>query len=102
MQLGFPPIIIRDKEKSLYYKSFGEYAQSNKKKVGILEKVVSLALMESLHKRIAYLKGEKIIRLAEYAQEKNESSAIMLNKAKRQTIPAFREKGVWKIGVSHY
>ena len=98
MQLGFPSIIIRDKEKSVYYKSFGEYRDSNKKKTAIMNKVLSLALFESFHKRIAYLKGEQIVRLSEYAEKKNKSASILLNKAKRQTIPAFREKGTWKIG----
>ncbi|MFH1175412.1 MAG: Fic family protein [bacterium] len=101
MQLGFPPIIIRDKEKALYYKSFGEYRNSNKKKTAIMNRVVSLALMESFHKRIAYLKGEKIITLAEFSEIKKESLKILLNKAKRQTISAFREKGGWKIGVDN-
>ncbi|MBU4421367.1 Fic family protein [Patescibacteria group bacterium] len=99
MQLGFPPVIIRDKEKAVYYKSFEEYRNSNKKKTAIMDKVISLALLESFHKRIAYLKGEKIIRLAEFSEIQKESLKIFLNKAKRQTIPAFREKGVWKIGV---
>ncbi len=101
MQLGFPPIIIRDKEKAVYYKSFGEYRNSNKKKTSIMDKVLSSALMESFHKRIAYLNGEKIIRLAEYAEKKKQPLNIFLNKAKRQTIPAFREKGVWKIGSEY-
>ena len=98
MQLGFPPIMIRDKEKMMYYKSFGEYEQSNKKKTVTMEKVVSLAVLESFHKRIAYLQGAQIMRLSEYAEILGESLSILLNKAKRQTIPAFREKGVWKIG----
>lgn len=99
MQSGFPPIIIRDKEKSVYYKSFGEYRDSNKKKTAIMDKVVTLALLESLHKRIAYLKGEEIITLADYAVKNKTDLKVFLNKAKRQTIPAFREKGVWKIGL---
>lgn len=98
MQLGFPPVIIRDKEKATYYKSFGEYRASNKKKNSTMNKVLSLAIMESFHKRITYLKGEKIMKLSEYAEKKKESASILLNKAKRQTIPAFREKGIWKIG----
>ncbi len=99
LQIGFPPIIIRDKEKKTYYASFKEYRESNKKKSIMMEKVLSLSLLESLHKRIAYLKGEKIIRLSEYAKNIDEKSSIVLNKAKRQTVPAFREKGVWKIGA---
>ncbi|MBU1200832.1 Fic family protein [Patescibacteria group bacterium] len=94
-QLGFPPIIIRDKEKSLYYKSFGEYRNSQKSTS--MEKILTLALLESMHKRIAYLKGNTIIKLSQYAKAEKESTSILLNKAKRQTIPAFREKGIWKI-----
>jgi Fic family protein len=99
MQHGFPPIIIRDKEKSFYYKSFGEYRNSNKKNISGLDKILSLALLESLHKRIAYLSGKKIVRVSDYAKNKKDSINTILNKAKRQTIPAFREKGVWKIGI---
>jgi len=57
-----------------------------------------LALFESFHKRLAYLKGKQIITLADYSKRVEESLKILLNKSKRQTIPAFREKGVWKIG----
>ncbi len=98
MQLGFPPIIIRDKEKQIYYSSFGEYRNSNKKKISIMNKVITLALFESFHKRLAYLKGKQIITLADHSKRSEESLKILLNKSKRQTIPAFREKGVWKIG----
>jgi Fic family protein len=95
-QLGFPIIIIRDREKREYYKAFGEYRSGKKTKT--MEKVIALALMESLHKRITYLKGQKIITLAEYTKKSGLSAAGMINAARRQNIPAFREKGVWKIG----
>jgi len=98
MKLGFPPIIIREKEKKSYYNSFKEYRDSHKKKNEIMNRVLSLALLESLHKRIAYLESQTIIQLSEYAKIIEEKSSVLLNKAKRQTIPAFREKGVWKIG----
>lgn len=97
MQLGFPPIIIRDKEKHLYYRAFQEYQNSQKKKTNGMERVILLALLESLHKRIAYLKGSEISTLADYAKKRNQPLRSLLNMAKRQTIPAFREKGVWKI-----
>jgi len=96
MQLGFPPVIIRDKEKHLYYKTFAEY-KDHKKTAG-MEKILYLSLLESLNKRVTYLKGSKITTLAEYSRETDQSLNILINKAKRQTIPAFREKGVWKIG----
>lgn len=97
MQLGFPPIIIRDKEKAYYYKSFKTYR--DKESLQDFEKVVVLALLESLHKRVAYLKGLDIVTLTAYAKNRGESKHSLLNKASRQTIPAFREKGVWKIGI---
>ncbi len=96
-RLGFPGIIIRNKEKKAYYQSFEEYRDDKKTKQ--MEKLVSLALVEAMNKRIAYLKGEKIIDVAEYAAKIGKSSSALLNMAKRQTIPAFREKGVWKIGI---
>jgi ribosomal protein L17 len=64
-----------------------------------IEKIVTLALTESLHKRITYLRGEKITTLADCAKKGRKSINTLLNAARRQTIPAFREKGVWKIGV---
>lgn len=96
LRLGFPNIIIRDKEKQIYYQAFKQYRDDKKSK--IMEKIIALSLMESLHKRIAYLKGNKIIEAADYAQRKNKPVPVILNAAKRQTIGAFREKGVWKIG----
>lgn len=97
-RLGFPGIIIRDKEKKLYYQGFEEYR--DRKATRSTEKVIALAIIESLNKRIAYLKGNKIINLTEYAQKLGKPTSAVLNAAKRQTIPAFREKGVWKIGES--
>lgn len=95
LRLGLVPIIIRDKEKAQYYESFGVYR--DKKNTKIMEKIISLALTESLHKRIAYLKGGKIITLSEYAKAQEKSAPAVFNAARRQNIPAFREKGVWKI-----
>ena len=95
-RLGFPGIIIRDKEKSIYYRSFNEFRDNKKTKT--MEKVIALALTESMHKRITYLKGDNIIELTEYAKKIGKMAPTILNAAKRQTIKAFREKGIWKIG----
>lgn len=95
-KLGFPGIIIRNKEKKLYYRSFEEYRDN--KVTRSSEKVITLALTEALNKRIAYLKGYTVINLTEYAKKIGKPASAILNAAKRQTIPAFREKGVWKIG----
>ena len=97
MQAGFPPIIIRDKEKNHYYATFKSY--NNKDKTDDMEDIILLSLFESLHKRLAYLKDQEIIKLTDYARNIGETTQNILNKASRQTIPAFREKGIWKIGV---
>jgi len=96
MRSGFPNIIIRDKEKQAYYRAFGEYHDSKKAKS--MEKLITLALTESLHKRIAYLYGDRITSLADFARAHKRSIHALLNAARRQTVPAFRERGVWKIG----
>ncbi len=96
ISLGFPPIIIRNKEKSDYYDSFAVYR--DKKNVKPMAKIIALGLLESLHKRITYLRGVPIITLSEFAKGHRQTSSSLANAARRQTIPAFREKGVWKIG----
>jgi Fic family protein len=97
VQLDFPPVIIRDSSKKTYYKSFDDYRVAGSTQN--LEKVIALALIESFHKRIAYLDGQKIIKLSDYIKNNNLSAANVTNMAKVQTIPAFRDKGVWMIGV---
>jgi len=90
-------LIVRNKGKQKYYECFKAF-EYNKETKG-MDKILTMALLESLHKRVAYLKGEQIIKLSEYAKDKKESLNTLLNMARRQTIPAFREKGIWKIGV---
>lgn len=96
LALGFPRVIIRNKEKDVYYKAFQDYRE--KKNTKTMEKIMALALLESLHKRTAYLKGENIVTLSDYIKRRKLSAPAVTNAAKRQTIPAFREREVWKIG----
>lgn len=93
---GFPPIIVRNKEKESYYFALRSFDDSHNSKPMI--RIVELSVHESLHKRLAYLDGLEIIPLSEYVDNKKSSFPALLNAARRQTIPAFREKGVWKIG----
>lgn len=96
IKAGLPPITIFNKDKhKVYYPGFQEYDRT--RKTNIMEKIIALQVQESLHKRIAYLQGEEIINIAEYARIKTVNFASILNSARRQTIPAFREKGKWKI-----
>jgi Fic family protein len=98
-RLGFPPIIIRNKGKEKYYETFSQYRFDQN--IGGLTHILYLAITESMHKRLAYLRGDSIIPLSDYAKSLKVISPIILNKARRQTIPAFREKGIWKIGVKN-
>jgi Fic family protein len=94
--LGFPPVIIQNKGKrELYYPNFDEWR--DKRKSGKFSDYLYLALSESLNKRLAYLRGDEIVKLSEYAHRNNISAALIANAAKRQTIPAFRQEGVWRI-----
>lgn len=97
LQLGFPPIIIRNKEKKNYYLAFRYY--DDRHSTGQMEKIIARAILESLHKRLTYLKSQKIIPLAEHARRTGKTPQSLINAAHKQTIPAFREKGVWKIGI---
>ncbi len=94
---GFVPINIKFVDRKLYYEAFKEF--DDKKETSIMESIVGKALTNSYHKRLAYLEEREIITLAEYAKREDISYSNLLNKANRQTIEAFLEKGVWKIGV---
>jgi len=98
-KLGYPRIIIRDKEKEQYYEAFRKYALN--KNPMLMEKVMALALIESLHKRNSYLSGSEIIELSEYVKMNKLNAPAVFNAAKRQNIPAFREQGVWKINKKY-
>ncbi|MFN7160065.1 MAG: Fic family protein [Candidatus Gracilibacteria bacterium] len=94
---GFPPVILRNKEKQKYYEAIKMY--DDKEIHSPMLKVFTKAMRESLHKRLAYLEGKKIMKLSEFAKINELGIHTLLNAAKRQTIPAFRERGTWKIGV---
>ena len=94
-RLGFPSVIVRDREKKEYYQAFGDYRDGKNTKT--MEKILALGLMESFHKRITYLKGDTIIPLSDYTKKHSLSGPALGNAARRQKIPAFREKGAWKI-----
>ena len=96
INLGFPPIIIQNKSKHTeYYMLFTQY-QSTFKFGGFTE-LFALLLQESLHKRISILTAKKIIPLALWASQKGVKPNVAANKAKRQTIPAFRLREKWMI-----
>lgn len=97
IQAGHVPMNIKFVDRNLYYDAFDEFDKTRKTK--IMEGIVGRALCNSYHKRLAYLEGKTITPLSEYAKSTKQSHSNLLNKAKRQTIGAFIERGQWKIGV---
>jgi len=93
---GFVPINIKFIDRKKYYEAFKEFDE--KGAATIMEEIVGKALTNSYYKRLAYLEGKKIITLADYAKNNKLSHSNLINKANRQTIEAFLEKNVWKIG----
>ena len=57
----------------------------------------AVLLQEALHKRITMLTAKKIIPLSLWAKQNGIKPNIAANKAKRQTIPAFRLREKWMI-----
>ncbi len=96
MKFWYPPIIIQNKSKKQdYYPNFQIY--QNKNKFDSFTELFALLLMESLHKRISMLTAKKIITLSDWCKKNNKNVSSYLNKAKRQTIPAFRIREKWSI-----
>jgi Fic family protein len=94
--LGYPPVIIQNKGKrEEYYPIFNEW--QDKHKSNKFSDYLYLALSETFNKRLAYLRGNEIVKLSEYAKSNDISAALITNAAKRQTVPAFRQEGVWWI-----
>ena len=94
---GYVPINIAFVNRARYYDAFKAFEDSGK--TAVMEEIIGRALTSSYHKRLAYLEGKRIVTLAQYAKETKQSHPNLINKAHRQTIPAFTEKGEWKIGV---
>jgi Fic family protein len=93
---GFVPINIKFIDRQMYYDASKEF--QTKGTTGTMEDIVGKTLTNSYHKRLAYLEGKKIVTLREFARQNKFSHSNMINKANRQTIEAFLEKGIWKIG----
>jgi Fic family protein len=96
---GFVPINIKFIDRKKYYEAFKEFEEKNS--TTIMEEIVGKALTNSYYKRLAYLENKTIITLAEYGKKNKLSHSNLINKASRQTIEAFLEKDVWKIGIAH-
>lgn len=100
MNAGFPPIIIQNKSKHTdYYPLFTQFQSTMK--FGGFTALFALLLQESLHKRITILTAKKIIPLSIWAFQNSIKPNVAANKAKRQTIPAFRLREKWMIAEEY-
>lgn len=100
MNEGYPPIIIQNKSKhSEYYPLFTNYQSSLK--FGGFTQLFAVLLQEALHKRIALLSAKRIIPLSVWASQNTIKGNVAANKAKRQTIPAFRLREKWMIAEEY-
>jgi len=98
--LGYPPVIIQNKgKKEEYYPIFDEWRDKNKSDK--FSDYLYLALSESLNKRLAYLRHSEIIKLSDYIKKNELNASAITNAAKRQTIPAFRQDGIWRIAKNY-
>jgi len=66
-------------------------------KFGSFTQLFALLSQASLHKHITFLTVQKIIPLAVWASQQKVKPNVATNKAKRQTIPAFRMREKWMI-----
>jgi Fic family protein len=100
MNAGLPPIIIQNKNKNTaYYPLFTKYQSSMK--FGGFTELFALLLQEALNKRITLLTAKRIIPLSLWASRNDIKANVAANKAKRQTIPAFRSREKWMIAEEY-
>ena len=97
---GYVPINIKFIDRKKYYQAFKEFDE--KGITDTMEEIVGKALTNSYHKRLAYLEEAEILTLALFGKRNKISHSNLINKANRQTIEAFLEKGIWKIGIKHH
>lgn len=98
--IGLPPIIVRARNRHIdYYPQLEQYAKTSDR--GGMTRLLAMLLLESLHKRIAFLTSRRIIPLADWARAAGISGASATNKAKRQTVPAFRTRDRWMIAEDY-
>lgn len=97
---GLPPVIVRAKNREAdYYPLLANYARTTSHDE--MTRLLTLLTLEAMHKRIALVFSRRIITLTEWAKRSDVRAPIAGNKAKRQTIPAFRVRNRWMIAEDY-
>lgn len=98
--LGLPPVIVRARNRRAdYYPQLARYATTDDP-TGMTRLLVRL-VMEAIHKRIAIITSRRVIRLADWARASGVPGNSATNRARRQTLPAFRIRDRWMIAADH-
>lgn len=100
LHAGLPPVIVRARtRRSEYYPALDAYARTERHDG--MTRLLALLVIEALHKRMALLSSRDIVPLAEWARASGIRGNVAANKAKRQTIPAFRLRDRWMIAADY-
>lgn len=100
LHAGLPPVIVRARSRHAeYYPALDSYARTDRHDA--MTRLLALLVLEALHKRLALLTSPEVIPLAAWARAAGIRGNIATNRAKRQTIPAFRVRDRWMIAADH-
>lgn len=99
-EADLPPVIVRARNRTVdYYPLLEQYGKANS--AAGMTRLLATLLMESLHKRIALITSRRVTPLAAWARANGVRGTVATNKAKRQTLPAFRIRNRWMIAEEH-
>lgn len=100
LEASLPPVIVRARSRHAeYYPALDSY--SRKGRHDEMTRLLALLVLESLHKRIALLTSADIVPLSEWARAVGMRGNVAANRAKRQTLPAFRMRDRWMIASAY-
>ncbi|PZU48428.1 MAG: hypothetical protein DI566_04120 [Microbacterium sp.] len=100
MAAGLPPVIVRARGKHAeYYPALDAYSRTDRHDE--MTRLLALLVLEAMHKRMAILTSPEILPLSQWAGIVGMRGTVAANRAKRQTLPAFRMRDRWMIAADH-
>ncbi len=100
LRAGMPPVIVRARSRRTeYYPALDVYSRTDRHDE--MTRLLALLVLEALRKRIALLTSPDVISLAQWARSADMRGNVAANRAKRQTLPAFRMRDRWMIASDH-
>ena len=100
LRAGMPPVIVRARSRRTeYYPALDVYSRTDRHDE--MTRLLALLVLEALRKRIALLTSPDVISLAQWARSADMRGNVAANRAKRQTLPAFRMRDRWMIAADY-